>query len=158
VVWIRPELFETLRPDKLRPSGDETPDASSSGRSRSSPSPASAPPRSSCSSLDRDDLRAHEDALLAQMLDGLRAIDGVTVHGDARDRAPTIMFTVAGRTSTEVARALAAERIAVWDGNYYALELFEHLGLEGEGAVRAGAVAYTDEEDVRRLVEAVSRL
>jgi selenocysteine lyase/cysteine desulfurase len=92
------------------------------------------------------------------MLDGLRAIDGVTVHGDARDRAPTVMFTVAGRTSTEVASALAAERIAVWDGNYYALELFEHLGLEGEGAVRAGAVAYTDEEDVRRLVEAVSRL
>ena len=30
-------------------------------------------------SLDRDDLRAHEDALLAQMLDGLRAIEGVTV-------------------------------------------------------------------------------
>ena len=158
VVWIRPELFETLRPDKLRPSGDEIPDRFELG---TLPFESLAGVRAAAEfllSLDRDDLRAHEDALLAQMLDGLRAIDGVTVHGDARDRAPTIMFTVAGRTSTEVARALAAERIAVWDGNYYALELFEHLGLEGEGAVRAGAVAYTDEEDVRRLVEAVSRL
>jgi cysteine desulfurase family protein (TIGR01976 family) len=158
VVWIRPELFETLRPDKLRPSGDEIPDRLELG---TLPFESLAGVRAAAEfllSLDRDDLRAHEDALLAQMLDGLRAIDGVTVHGDARDRAPTIMFTVAGRTSTEVARALATERIAVWDGNYYALELFEHLGLEGEGAVRAGAVAYTDEEDVRRLVEAVGRL
>jgi cysteine desulfurase family protein (TIGR01976 family) len=158
VVWIRPELFETLRPDKLRPSGDEIPDRFELG---TLPFESVAGLRAAAEfllSLDRDDLRAHEDALLAQMLDGLRGIAGVTVHGDARDRAPTIMFTVAGRTSTDVARALAAERIAVWDGNYYALELFEHLGLEGEGAVRAGAVAYTDEEDVRRLVEAVSRL
>jgi len=109
-------------------------------------------------SLDRDDLRAHEDALLAQMLDGLRAIDGVTVYGAARDRAPTLMFNVDGRTSTAVATALAAEKVAVWQGNYYALELSEHLGLEPEGAVRAGAVAYTDEEDVRRLLDVVARL
>jgi selenocysteine lyase/cysteine desulfurase len=109
-------------------------------------------------SLDRDALRAHEDALLAQMLDGLRAIDGVTVHGAARDRAPTVMFTVDGRTSLEVARALAADEVAVWHGNYYAVELARHLGLEPHGAVRAGAVAYTDEDDVRRLLDAVSRL
>ena len=92
------------------------------------------------------------------MLDGLRAIDGVTVYGAARDRAPTLMFNVDGRTSTEVAPALAAEKVAVWHGNYYALELSEHLGLEPEGAVRAGAVAYTDEEDVRRLLDVVARL
>ena len=46
----------------------------------------------------------------------------------------------------------------MWHGNYYALELSRHLGLEPGGAVRAGAVAYSDEEDVRRLVEAVARL
>ena len=46
-----------------------------------------------------DRVRAHEDALLARALDGLRAIDGVTLHGDARDRTPTLMFTVAGMTS-----------------------------------------------------------
>src|SRR4051794_1669591 len=67
------------------------------------------------------------------------------------------MFTVAGRPSLEVARALAAEQVAVWHGNYYAVELARHLGLEPDGAVRAGAVAYTDEDDVRRLVEAVAR-
>jgi selenocysteine lyase/cysteine desulfurase len=68
------------------------------------------------------------------------------------------MFTVDGRTSLEVARALAADEVAVWHGNYYAVELARHLGLEPHGAVRAGAVAYTDEDDVRRLLDAVSRL
>jgi cysteine desulfurase family protein (TIGR01976 family) len=158
VLWGRPDLLETLRPDKLRPSPDEIPDRFELG---TLPFEALAGVRSAADfmlSLDRDDLRAHEDALLAQMLDGLRAIDGVTVYGAARDRAPTLMFNVAGRTSTEVATALAAERVAVWQGNYYALELSEHLGLEPEGAVRAGAVAYTDEEDVRRLLDVVARL
>jgi cysteine desulfurase family protein (TIGR01976 family) len=158
VLWGRPEVLEPLRPDKLRPSPDELPDRFELG---TLPFEALAGVRAAAEfmlSLDRDALRAHEDALLQQMLDGLRTIDGVTVHGAARDRAPTVMFTVDRRSSIEVARALAAEQVAVWHGNYYALELARHLGLEPDGAVRAGAVAYTDEDDVRRLLEAVARL
>jgi cysteine desulfurase family protein (TIGR01976 family) len=158
ILWGRPELLAELRPDKLRPSPDEVPDRWELG---TLPFEGLAGVRAAAEfmlSLDRDALRAHEDALLAQMLDGLRAIDGVTVHGAARDRAPTVMFTVDGRTSLEVARALAADEVAVWHGNYYAVELARHLGLEPHGAVRAGAVAYTDEDDVRRLLDAVSRL
>jgi cysteine desulfurase family protein (TIGR01976 family) len=158
ILWGRPELLAELRPDKLRPSPDEGPDRWELG---TLPFEGLAGVRAAAEfmlSLDRDALRAHEDALLAQMLDGLRGIDGVTVHGAARDRAPTVMFTVDGRTPLEVARALAADEVAVWHGNYYAVELARHLGLEPHGGVRAGAVAYTDEDDVRRLVEAVSRL
>jgi cysteine desulfurase family protein (TIGR01976 family) len=158
ILWGRPELLAELRPDKLRPSPDEVPDRWELG---TLPFEGLAGVRAAAEfmlSVDRDALRAHEDALLAQMLDGLRAIDGVTVHGAAGDRAPTVMFTVDGHTSLEVARALAADEVAVWHGNYYAVELARHLGLEPYGAVRAGAVAYTDEEDVRRLVEAVGRL
>ena len=158
VLWGRPELLAELRPDKLRPAPDEVPDRWELG---TLPFEGLAGMRAAAEfllSLDRDALRAHEDALLAQMLAGLREIDGVTVHGSARDRAPTVMFSVDRRTSIEVARALAAEQVAVWHGNYYALELARHLGLEGTGAVRAGAVAYTDEEDVRRLLDVVSRL
>jgi cysteine desulfurase family protein (TIGR01976 family) len=158
VHWGRSEVLEPLWPDKLRPSPDELPDRFELG---TLPFESLAGVKAAAEfmrSLDRDALRAHEDALLEQMLDGLRAIDGVTVHGAARDRAPTVMFTVDGRPSGEVARALAAEQVAVWHGNYYALELARHLGLEPDGAIRAGAVAYTDEDDVRRLLEAVARL
>jgi cysteine desulfurase family protein (TIGR01976 family) len=158
VLWGRPEVLEPLWPDKLRPSPDEVPDRFELG---TLPFESLAGVKAAAEfmlSLDRDALRAHEDALLQQMLDGLRGIDGVTVHGAASDRAPTVMFTVDGRSSIEVARALAGEQVAVWHGNYYALELARHLGLEPDGAVRAGAVAYTDEDDVRRLIEAVARL
>jgi cysteine desulfurase family protein (TIGR01976 family) len=158
VLWGRPEVLEPLWPDKLRPSPDELPDRFELG---TLPFESLAGVKAAADfmlSLDRDALRAHEDALLEQMLDGLRAIDGVTVYGAAGDRAPTVMFTVDGRPAIDVARALAAEQVAVWHGNYYALELARHLGLEPGGAIRAGAVAYTDEDDVRRLLEAVARL
>ena len=157
-LWGRPDLLEELRPDKLRPSPDEIPDRFELGTLPFEALAGVATAAEFMLSLDRAALRRHEDALLAQMLDGLRAIDGVTVYGAARDRAPTLMFTVDGLTSEEVARALAAEQVAVWHGNYYAVELSEHLGLEPDGAVRAGAVAYTDQEDVRRLLDVVARL
>jgi len=85
----------------------------------------------------------------------LAEIAGVTLYGDPPDRVPTLMFNVAGHTSLEVATALAEREIAVWHGNYYASELERFLGLDPNGAVRAGFVQYNDAEDARRLVEAV---
>ena len=108
--------------------------------------------------LDREELRAHEDRLLAQMVEGLGALAGVTVHGAARDRTATVMFTVAGHPSHDVAAHLARAEVAVWHGNYYALELSRWLGLEPDGALRAGVVAYNDSDDVDRLLEAVAEL
>jgi cysteine desulfurase family protein (TIGR01976 family) len=158
ILWARPELLEELQPDRLRPSPDTAPDRWELG---TLPFESLAGVRAAAEfllGLDRDALRAHEDALLRAMLDGLGAIDGVTLHGAARDRTPTVMFSVRGRAADDVARALAAEEVAVWHGNYYAIELARHLGLDPGGAVRAGAVAYTSDEDVRRLVDAVARL
>jgi selenocysteine lyase/cysteine desulfurase len=80
------------------------------------------------------------------------------LYGAARDRTPTAMFTVAGKNADEVASALAADRVAVWNGNYYALELSRFLDLEPHGAVRAGLVHYNDESDVDRLLDGVARV
>ena len=96
--------------------------------------------------------------MLAQMVEGLGAIAGVTVHGAARDRTATVMFSVDGYPSRDVAAALARAEVAVWHGNYYALELSRWLGLEPDGALRAGVVAYNDQDDVDRLLEAVAAL
>ena len=154
----RPEVLEELKPDKLRPSSDEVPDRWELG---TLPFESLAGVRAAADyvlSADWEVVRAHEDALLAAALDGLGAMSHVTVYGAARDRAPTLMFNVAGRTSDEVAAALAERQIAVWQGNYYAVELERHLGLEPHGAVRAGFVHYNDEADAERLLAAVSDL
>ena len=108
--------------------------------------------------MDWDAVRAHEDALLAAALEGLDAIPGVTVHGRARDRTSTLMFTVEGHTSAAAAAALAEREVAVWHGNYYAYELERFLGLDPDGAVRAGFVHYNDEDDLERLLAAVRAL
>ena len=62
-----------------------------------------------------------------------------------------------GRGAREVAERLGEENIAVWHGNYYAVEVMRRLELEPEGAVRAGIVHYNTAEEVDRLLEALGR-
>ena len=71
---------------------------------------------------------------------------------------PTFCFNVPGRSAEEVAIELAAREIAVWHGDYYAVEVMRHLGLEGTGAVRAGFVHYNTAAEVDRLLAALGEL
>jgi cysteine desulfurase family protein (TIGR01976 family) len=154
ILWARPELLGNLAPDKLRPSPERW-------ELGTLPFESLIGVRAAADFLvriDREELRAHEDRLLAQMVEGLGALGGVTVHGAARDRTATVMFTVDGHPSRDVAAHLARAEVAVWHGNYYALELSRWLGLEPDGALRAGVVAYNDRDDVDRLLEAVAEL
>jgi cysteine desulfurase family protein (TIGR01976 family) len=158
ILWGRREVLAELRPDKLKPSPDQDPDRWELG---TLPFESLAGVRAAADymlSTDWETVRGHEDALLASALDGLGAMDHVTVYGAAAERAPTLMFNVAGRTADEVAAALAEREIAVWQGNYYAWELERHLGLAPYGAIRAGFVHYNDEADAERLLAAVADL
>ena len=158
VMWARPALLTELTPDKLRPSPDTPPDRWENGTLPFEALAGVAAAADYTRGMDWDAVRAHEDHLLAGALEGLDGLPGVTVHGRARDRTATLMFTVEGRTSAEVAAALAKRKVAVWDGNYYAWELERFLGLDPHGAVRAGFVHYNDERDVERLLDAVEAL
>ena len=56
-------------------------------------------------------------------------------------------------------RALAAAKVAVWDGHNYAVEVVDQLGLaETGGVVRAGISRYIEPEDVSRLLAVVEEL
>ncbi len=72
-------------------------------------------------------------------------------------RVPTFCFNVPGRSPEEAATFLAERDLAVWHGNYYALEVMSHLGLP-DGAVRAGIVHYNTEAEVDRLLAALAEL
>ncbi len=151
----RDGLLAELQPDKLRPSPDSAPDRWELGTMPFEALAGVAAAADYVRSLDWGDVRIHEDALLATTLEGLAAIEGVTLYGGALDRTPTVMFNVAGHTAREVATALAEREVAVWSGNYYAWELERHLELVPEGAVRAGFVHYNDAGDAARLLDAV---
>jgi len=84
----------------------------------------------------------------------------VTRYGPppGRPRTPTVSFTVAGRSSQEVATALAAEGVFVSNGDFYATTVVERLGLTAEGLVRAGCACYTTADEVDRLLAGVERV
>jgi len=110
-------------------------------------------------SLGWDAIVEHETALGERFLAGLP--DGVTLHGlpTMEGRVPTFCFSVPGHTARSVAQRLAEHDVAVWWGNYYALETMRHLGLdEDDGAVRAGIVHYNTDDEVDRLLNGLSEL
>ncbi len=106
------------------------------------------------------ELHARGQILLERLWQGLGEIPGVTRYGPppGRPRTPTVSFTLAGRTSDEVATALAADGVFVSNGDFYATTVVERLGLGAQGLVRAGCACYTTSDEVDRLVEGVSRL
>ena len=103
-------------------------------------------------------IQSHERALGQQFLDGLP--DTVTLYGlpEMEGRVPTFAFNVDGRTPRAVAERLAEKELAVWDDDYYAVEVMERLGLGTKGAVRAGFVHYNTAAEVDRLLEALDAL
>jgi cysteine desulfurase family protein (TIGR01976 family) len=100
---------------------------------------------------------AHERALGQWFLDGLPASCRLYGPPKMEGRLPTFAFTVAGLTPQEVALRLGDAGIAVWHGNYYAVEVMRVLGLD-DGAVRVGIVHYNTEDEVDRLLEQLSAL
>jgi cysteine desulfurase family protein (TIGR01976 family) len=103
-------------------------------------------------------IQAQERALGQQFLDGLPA--SCTLYGvpTMESRVPTFAFNVAERSPRFVAEQLAERDIAVWDGDYYAVEVMERLGLGAGGAVRAGFVHYNTAAEVDRLLAALGEL
>ncbi len=109
-------------------------------------------------SLGWDAIQAHERALGERFL--ARIPSRCTLYGlpTMEGRVPTFSFTVDGVAPRLVAEHLGERDIAVWDGNYYAVEVMKRLGLGDEGAVRAGFVHYNTLDEADRLVDALEEL
>jgi cysteine desulfurase family protein (TIGR01976 family) len=160
VAYVRREVAETWRPYKVRPA----PSVPLGARFETGTQPLEllaglvAAVRY-IEAIGWPAIQAHEEALGQRFLDGLPA--RLTLYGrpTMAGRVPTFMFNVEGHTPEEVARRLGEQGIAVWDGNYYALEVLRRLGLEQTGgAVRAGFVHYNTPGEVDRLLAALSAL
>lgn len=111
-----------------------------------------------------DAMREHEMNLAAGMIRGLLEIPGLRFYGlsdPARfhQRVPTVGVRLAGHTPLECAKFLGDRGIFTWDGNYYALNLTERLGVEKTGGLlRIGLVHYNTAEEVDRLLSALREL
>lgn len=109
-------------------------------------------------------IRAYEYEISRAVLEVLDETPGVQLYGlrDMRrldERVPTFSFTMQGMHPRTVAEKLAGSEIFVWDGNYYALQISEQLGLEEKGGmVRVGPVHYNTVDEVYQFGEAMRSL
>jgi cysteine desulfurase family protein (TIGR01976 family) len=101
---------------------------------------------------------AYERVLVAKLIAGLLAIPGLQFFGITEpqrfgERCSTVSFRLPKGTPTEAATFLGDRGIFTWDGNFYALNLTERLGVEKLGGVlRVGLVHYNTAEEVDRLL------
>ena len=99
----------------------------------------------------------HERELGQHFLEGLRA--PWRLHGPPtmEGRVPTFAITNDSLPPQEAATRLGELGFAVWDGNYYAVEVMQHLGLE-HGALRVGIVHYNTRDEVERLLAGLDEI
>jgi cysteine desulfurase family protein (TIGR01976 family) len=109
-------------------------------------------------SVGWDAIRAHERALGERFLAGLP--ERVTLYGllTMEGRVATFAFNVEGVGTRDAAVRLGDAGFAVWQGNYYAVEVMKRLGLEEAGAVRAGVVHYNTADEVDALLAEMAAL
>ncbi len=177
-IYGKREHLERLRPYKVRPASDAIPDRWETGTQiheglagvtaaidylaelgrRSEPG---APNRRAALLAAYRAIREHEMPLAAKMIAGLLAIPGLRFYGISEparfaERVPTVAVRLKGSTPLEAATFLGERGIFTWDGNYYALNLTERLGVEKDGGLlRIGIVHYNTAEEVDRVLAAL---
>jgi cysteine desulfurase family protein (TIGR01976 family) len=109
-------------------------------------------------------IRAYEADLARRLLEELAERPRFRVWGITRPeqlawRVPTVSITCADRTPGQIAEHLAKHEIYAWNGNMYAINLSERLGLEERGGfLRLGLVHYNTREEIDRLLKALDEL
>src|SRR5581483_9086666 len=110
--------------------------------------------------LTFDELHARGERLLDKLWNGLADIDGLTLYGPKPGtlRTPTLSFTLRGRSTDDVAIALAKRGVYVSNGDFYAATIIDRYVLKPQGLVRVGCSCYTSEDEVDRLLAGVRAL
>lgn len=180
VVYGKREHLARLRPYKVRPASDDIPDRWETGTKNHEGLAGVTAAIEYLAELGQriepvttrraalvqamEAIKAYERGLSEQLIAGLLAIPGLTFYGISDPacfdmRTPTVAVRLAGRTPRELAEALGQRGIFCWDGNYYAINLTERLGVEADGGMlRIGLVHYNTAEEIDLLLEALDAL
>ena len=174
MLGVRRELLETWEPYKLRPVEDVNPDRWETGTQSHEAmagtvaaieyiagATGGGATRRAGIEASFAAFAAHERELSRRFLAGVAEIEGVRLVGIADparvdERTPTFAVLVGEQPPAETSRALADLGVFTWDGHYYAIEVFDRLGLLGTGgAVRIGFCHYHTLDEVDRVLDAL---
>ncbi|HEY0473823.1 MAG TPA: cysteine desulfurase [Kribbella sp.] len=105
------------------------------------------------SGIGMDKIAAHEQAITAYALEGLKTVPGLTILGptEAVERGGAISFELEGVHPHDVATVLDTRGIAVRAGHHCARPVHERFGVQS--STRASFYLYTTPEEIDRLVD-----
>jgi len=107
-------------------------------------------------------VRAHEEALTAQLLEGFASVEGVRVYGplQAERQVGVVSFTVEGYDPREVASMLdATYRIQARSGFHCAPKMHQQLGTDnGGGTVRLSMGPFNTPQHIKSSINAVDEI
>ncbi len=106
--------------------------------------------------LGRENIAAHEHALLEYATARISKLRGVNVIGTARDKVSVLSFVVAGIHPFDIGQMLDARGIAVRTGHHCTQPLMDRFGIEG--TVRASFAVYNTTAEIDQLVEGLERV
>jgi cysteine desulfurase family protein (TIGR01976 family) len=173
---VRAELLASLTPYKLRAAPDDDPDRWESGTQSHEAMAGTIAAIEYIAEIggggDRRDavrrgyaaFEAHERELATRFLDGIAGLANVRLLGIADparidERTPTFALRVGDQHPLDTSRQLGDRGIFTWEGHYYAIEVFERLGLlQTGGAVRIGFCHYHTLDEVDRVLETLADL
>ncbi|HEX9000958.1 MAG TPA: cysteine desulfurase-like protein [Blastocatellia bacterium] len=172
VLYGRGDLLQSLDVPKLQPASNEAPDRLETGTQNHEGIIGAAAAVNFLASLSEGATRRerlqntfaalHQRGLeqVAQLWEGLRAIEGVTVYGPEpnQPRTSTISFTVKDLPSEEVTKHLVERGVFTSHGDFYAQTVVERLGKAEQGLVRVGCACYTTADEVARLIDGVREI
>ncbi|MDX6251077.1 MAG: cysteine desulfurase / selenocysteine lyase [Kribbellaceae bacterium] len=103
--------------------------------------------------IGMDKIAAHEQAVTAYALEGLKTVPGLTILGptEAVERGGAISFELEGVHPHDVATVLDTRGIAVRAGHHCARPVHERFGVQS--STRASFYLYTTPEEIDALVD-----
>ncbi|KRF36056.1 cysteine desulfurase [Nocardioides sp. Soil805] len=103
-----------------------------------------------------DAIHAHEQAITAYALEGLRTVPGLTVMGplDAASRGGAISFEITGVHPHDVAQVLDSRGIAVRAGHHCAKPAHARFGVQS--STRMSSYLYTTPAEIDALVDGLN--
>jgi cysteine desulfurase/selenocysteine lyase len=104
-----------------------------------------------------ENIRDHEDALIAHMLMRLPEISGLKIIGpkSAKGRAALVAFTMDKIHPHDVAAMLAEDNICVRSGHHCAMPIHEKRGIPA--STRASVYLYNKKEEIDALAESLKK-
>jgi cysteine desulfurase family protein (TIGR01976 family) len=175
ILYGRRELLQRLRPYKVRPASDDGPSRWETGTQNHECLAGLLGALEYLAELGGGDrvvrpaleaamhrMRAHERALAARLIDGLKQIRGVKLYGitapeELDRRAPTLSLTWPPHRPETLARWLAGHKVFCTHGDHYATELMAKLDLvEAGGTLRIGVAHYNTASEVDLVLELVA--